>query len=199
MNKIIFLDKIKHLESAWIGLGDFAIDLVETINPNITVDLGVDWGYSTFCFSFPNIGKVYGIDWFHGDAHTSYRNTEDFVRCLHKELSEEFKFDNLEIIKSDFDELSKIWDKNIDILHIDGFHDYNAVKKDYNTWYQFCNEKSIVLFHDTYSFINDVGKFFNELDGYKINIPGFNGLGLYTKSEENYNLIKKIILNYNLI
>ena len=191
-----FYDKISHLGSAWIGHGDFAIDLVELLKPDVTVELGVDWGYSTFCFSYPNIGKVQGVDWFQGDPHTSYRDTEDFVRNLHKELSEEFKFNNLEIIKSDFNELSKTWDKKIDILHIDGMHDYNSVKNDFETWYKFCDEKSVVLFHDTYSFINDVGKFFSELEGFKLNTPSFNGLGVFTKSEEIYNLIKDINPNY---
>jgi hypothetical protein len=196
MNKEFFLNKIKHLESAWIGHGEFAIDLIQVLNPETTVELGVDWGYSTFCFAYPNIGQVYGIDWFQGDAHTSNRNTENFVRNLHKELSEEFGFDNLEIIKSDFNELSKLWTRPIDVLHIDGFHDYNAVKNDFETWYPFCNENAVVLFHDTYSFINDVGRFFSELDGYKLNTPSYNGLGVFTKSEQTYNLIKDLNSNY---
>ena len=190
--KELFLEKIKDLNSAWVGHGDFAIELVKTLNPKVTVELGVDWGYSTFCFAFPNVGNVYGVDWFEGDAHTSHRNTEDFVRSLHKELSEEFNFDNLEIIKSDFNELAKTWDKPIDILHIDGFHDYEVVKNDFNTWYKFCNEQSVVLFHDTSSFINDVGRFFDELEGYKLNTLSYNGLGVYTKSKEIYDIIKNI-------
>jgi len=192
----LFYEKINHLGSAWIGHGDFVIDLVELLKPEVIVELGVDWGYSTFCLSYPNIGKVYGIDWFQGDAHTSHRDTEDFVRKLHKELSEEFKFNNLEIIKSDFNELYKTWNKKIDILHIDGMHSYDSVKNDFETWYKFCDEKSVILFHDTYSFINDVGKFFSELNGFKLNTPSYNGLGVFTKSEEIYNLIKNINPNY---
>lgn len=192
-----FFERIKDLGSAWIGHGEFVIQLVEELKPSVVVELGVDWGYSTFCFSYPNIGRVYGVDWFQGDSYTSHRNTEDFVRNLHKELSSEFKINNLEIIKSEFNELSKTWNKEIDILHIDGMHDYNSVKNDFETWYKFCNEKSVVLFHDTYSFINDVGKFFEELEGYKLNTPMSNGLGVYTKSKEVYDIIKTLNPNYN--
>jgi hypothetical protein len=33
--------------------------LVQATDPEIIVDLGVDYGYSTFCFALPGIGRVY--------------------------------------------------------------------------------------------------------------------------------------------
>jgi predicted O-methyltransferase YrrM len=46
------------------GHEDFAVRLVEHLKPKVVVDLGVDYGFSTFAFALPNIGTVYGIDWF---------------------------------------------------------------------------------------------------------------------------------------
>ena len=76
-----------------------------------------------------------------------------------------------------------------DILHVDGLHTYDAVKNDYETWSKFCHDDSIILFHDTLSFADSVGKFFNELDGFKLNKTDWYGLGILTKSENIFNEI----------
>lgn len=53
--------------TAWTGHRQFAEWLVKFVNPKVIVDLGVDYGYSTFSFAIPRIGHVYGIDNFSGD------------------------------------------------------------------------------------------------------------------------------------
>jgi len=52
---------ISELPSAWTGHYDFAQWLVEELKPTVTVDLGVDYGYSLFALAMPEIGKVYGV------------------------------------------------------------------------------------------------------------------------------------------
>jgi len=184
-----YIEKIKKYPTAWEDHGVFATQLVNEFNPNIIVDLGVDYGYSTFCFGYHNIGNVYGIDWFQGDIHAGYRDTYSRVIALYDELKKEHESTNIEFIKGDFDTVAKTWDKQIDILHIDGFHSYEAVKNDYDTWSKFCNDDSIILFHDTVSFPDTIGKFFDELVGYKINKLDSFGLGILTKSETIHNKI----------
>ena len=184
-----YIVKIKKHPTAWLGHGLFATQLVDEFKPNVVVDLGVDYGYSTFCFGFHNIGKVYGIDWFQGDIHAGNRNTYDYVIELYNELKNEHNVSNIEFIKGEFDEVAKTWDKQIDILHVDGLHTYEAVKNDFETWSKFCHDDSIILFHDTVSFPHTVGKFFDELVGYKLNKLDSYGLGILTKSEEIYNKI----------
>ena len=188
-----YIETLLKFDSAWKGHGLFAMKLVETFKPNIIVDLGVDWGFSTFCFGYPQIGNVYGIDWFQGDDHAGHRDTLNDVDNLYQELIKSFGVSNIEFIKSDFAEAAKIWDKKIDILHIDGFHSYEAVKSDYENWIKFCDEESIILFHDVESFPETVGVFFEELVGYKLIHKGSAGLGILTKSEKNYELIKTFI------
>lgn len=181
--------------SAWEGHGRFAMHLVEKINPKIVVDLGVEYGYSTFCFAYHNIGTVYGIDWFQGDAHAGF-NDDSFQTTFetYTELASKFGISNIKIVKGEFTEIAKTWDKTIDILHIDGLHTYEAVKHDFETWTRFCHNESIILFHDTVSYPYTVGRFFNEIGGgYKIDKLDSCGLGIFTKSEQKYNLVQEIL------
>lgn len=188
-----YINTLLRFDSAWKGHGLFAMSLVETFKPSIIVDLGVDYGFSTFCFAYPKIGNVYGIDWFKGDNHAGHRDTLNDVDTLYQDVIKLYGVSNIEFIKSDFADAAKTWDKNIDILHIDGFHSYDAVRSDYENWIGFCKEESIILFHDVESFPETVGVFFNELNGYKLIHAGSAGLGIFTKSEKNYNIIKSIL------
>jgi len=188
-----YIQTLLRHDSAWKGHGLLAMQLVETFNPEVVVDLGVDYGFSTFCFGYPQIGSIYGIDWFQGDDHAGHRDTLNLVDSLYQDLMKEFGVSNIEFIKSDFAEAAKTWDKKIDILHIDGFHSYEAVKGDFDNWIGFCNDDAIILFHDVESFPETVGVFFADCDGYKLINVGSAGLGILTKSEEKYNKIKTII------
>lgn len=188
-----YINYINRHPSAWVGHGVFATELVKIFKPNIIVDLGVDYGFSTFCLAYHKIGKVYGIDWFQGDMHTGYRDTYSLVSQLYDDLKTEFGINNIELIKGDFNEIAKVWDKKIDLIHIDGLHTYEAVKNDYETWSKFCNEDAIILFHDVEEF-PDVKRFFSELpEDYKLVRSGSCGLGVFTKSKEKFDIIKNII------
>jgi hypothetical protein len=190
-----YIQTLLRFNSAWKGHGLLAMKIVETFKPKTIVDLGVDWGFSTFCFAYPQIGQVYGIDWFEGDEHAGFRDTSDDVNILYKDLNVEYGINNVTFIKADFNDAAKTWDKEIDILHIDGFHSYEAVKNDYETWFKFCKEDSIILFHDVEAYRETVGVFFNELDGYTLIHSGSAGLGILTKSEEVYNKLQKICVS----
>lgn len=189
-------DKIKKMQeitTAWTDHVIFTQWLVNRINPKVIVDLGVDYGYSSFSFAIPQIGHVYGIDCFEGDYNTGIRNTLDSVNESKKNL----ELDNITFIKGYFDEIAKVWDKPIDILHIDGSHTYEAVKNDYKTWSKFLNDDGIILFHDTMVEDENFGvkKFFEEIDLPKVNFTCSFGLGVVSK---NIDLIKEISDTFNL-
>lgn len=188
-----FFNYIKRYPSAWTGHGELAIKIVNTFNPNVIVDLGVDFGFSTFSLAYSKIGKVYGIDWFEGDIHTGHRNTYDIVLEQCEYLAKNFNLDNIEIIKEDFNILANKWTNKIDLLHIDGLHTYEAVKNDYDNWSKFTHEQSIILFHDVESFEQTVGKFFCELGGYKLIHTGSAGLGILTKSKSVYDILLNLV------
>ncbi len=178
--------KLQHIISAWRGHEDFAVKLVEYKKPEVIVELGVDYGFSSFAFAMPNIGTVYGIDWFKGDEHAGHRNTYELV----KEEIEKLGLTNIVLIQSDFSEAVKTWKKKIDILHIDGVHHYAAVKQNYDEWLPFVKEDGVILLHDTCSFKDDVGKFFAEIELPKYNFLHSHGLGVVCR---NYEVLQQVV------
>lgn len=178
--------------SAWTGHRSFAEWIVDKTNPEVIVDLGIDWGFSTFSLALAGKGKVYGIDLFEGDEHAGRRDTYDSVLSDVDSLKN-FGIDNIEIIKDDFNNVAKSWDKTINILHIDGLHTYEAVKNDYLTWSKFLSADGIILIHNTQSY-EGVKKFFNEIDLPKFEFHHSAGLGVICK---NKSIIEQIQNKYD--
>jgi predicted O-methyltransferase YrrM len=181
--------------TAWSGHRNFAEWLVRFVNPKVVVDLGVDYGFSTFSFAIPRIGHVYGIDNFVGDSFVGEdkeRFKYNFVTMKREKLHLK---DNITFIEGTFDEVAKTWDKPIDILHIDGSHHYEDVKKDFETWSKFLSDDGVILLHDTaIESLNGneygVKKFFEKIDLPKFNIEHSYGLGVVCKNEVLLNHIK---------
>ena len=184
---------LETIPTAWKDHITFAQWIVKRKNPEVIVDLGVDWGYSSFCFALPKIGHVYGIDSFEGDEHAGMHNTYEYVLEKQKEL----ELDNITFIKGYFEEVAKTWDKPIDILHIDGFHTYEAVRSDYKNWSKFVKDDGIILFHDTMVFDKNFGvhKLFQEIKLSKTNFRFCHGLGVVSKDSI---LIDEINHTFNL-
>tara|TARA_B100002019_G_C21180777_1_gene553551 strand:+ start:98 stop:727 length:630 start_codon:yes stop_codon:yes gene_type:complete len=176
-------------EFTWRDHRLFADWLIRRTEPETVVDLGVDYGYSTFCFALPEIGHVYGIDSFEGDEHAGVKETYDFV--LKKK--DELELDNITFIKGYFDDVVKTWEKPIDILHIDGLHTYEAAKNDFEKWSPLLKENGVILMHDTMVERFGVKDFFGEIDLPKTNFKHCNGLGVISK---NSNLINEINKNF---
>jgi len=187
--------------------------LVTTKNPDVIVDLGVDYGYSTFvfanalrlcknkiqantpdlnCEALEDVKKtnsiVYGVDYFRGDEQTGFRDTyNDAIKIATKNY-----VDNLSIIRGDFTDIASIWSKPIDILHIDGLHTYEAVKRDFESWSKYVKDEGIILFHCTEIDYFGVNKFFKEelTKGNKLYFKQDCGMGIYTKNQKVYEKIK---------
>lgn len=181
---------LSHIPSAWNaspkGHVEFAVWLVKKINPKIILELGVDYGYSTLIFALNSKGQVFGIDCFSSSIMGHRRESDfDFI-CKIRDI---LGIKNLHIIRSYFEDIAPIWQKPIDVLHIDGLHDYESCKKDFNNFFPKLTHNGVVLFHDTESYPDDVGKFFSEIDLYKFNFKNSNGLGVASR---NYNLIEEI-------
>ena len=183
-------DWIDTIVSAWTGHRQFAEWLVQTMNPEMIVELGVDQGFSTFVFATAQKkvgeGKMAGIDSFKGDDHAGFADHYDQVL----KNKNEYNLDNLSIIRADFTDVSKIWCNPIDILHIDGLHTYEAVKNDHECWSKFVKEDGIILYHDVCVPYFNVKDFFRELEGgYKAYFTHSAGLGIFTKNKKLFDLI----------
>jgi len=196
-------DWIESLSSAWKGHRNFAEWLVTQYQHPSIVELGVDYGYSTFVFANAlmnnqSSGKIYGIDLFQGDDHAGFRDTySDVIKNI-----EVNKLSNIEIIKGEFTDQSMKWKTPIDILHIDGLHTYEAVKNDFTNWSKYVKSDGIVIFHDVCIPYFTVNKFFRELgNGYKLYFTHSAGLGIWTKNKElRDNILKSFdnVINYEI-
>lgn len=140
-------------ETAWAGHLPFAMFLISALRPRVLVELGVDRGtsYCTFCQAVEKLGTAtdcFGVDTWKGDEHAGKRSEEVFARLRghHDPLYSGFS----KLVRSTFDEaLPGFADGSIDLLHIDGFHSYDAVRHDHETWLPKMSDRGIILFHDT--------------------------------------------------
>lgn len=165
--------------SAWKGLETKIRPFLKTVRPVSTiVEIGVDYGYSLFCFAklFPR-AEVIGIDPFGWiDNNDDHSDAEWWVE---KYL---YKYPNIKLIKKNSEEAKKVFNKKIDILHIDADHRYELVKKDFCLFAPLVRRGGCVMFHDIQSYPNDVGKFFNEIEGgRREKVLEFYGLGFWYK------------------
>lgn len=156
-------------ETAWAGHLPFAMFLISALRPRIFVELGVDRGvsYCAFCQAVKSVGsdtRCFGIDTWQGDEHAGKRSDEVLaqLREHHDPLYSAFS----KLVRSTFDEaLPSFGDGTIDLLHIDGFHTYDAVRHDHETWLPKMSDRGIVIFHDTTVRDRDFGvwKYWSEI------------------------------------
>ena len=142
--------------SAWNEHTPFAMWLVDALRPGSIVELGTHTGVS-FC-AFTQAVKTlalqsacYAIDTWEGDAHTNLSKdayASDVFGDLRRHHNPRYgSFSTL--IRSTFEDAAAGFaDGSIDLLHIDGYHTYEAVRSDFETWAPKLSGRAVVLFHD---------------------------------------------------
>ncbi len=140
-------------QSHWLEHIPFAYQVVELCRPRVFVEIGVFAGasYCAFCQKIKSLGipcQALGVDNWVGDPHNGVTPPEvlDQLKTHHDPLYSSFS----RLVKSTFDEaLQHVPDASIDLLHIDGYHTYEAVKHDYDNWLPKMSDRGVILFHDT--------------------------------------------------
>ena len=126
------------MDSTWHGHIPFAFWIVEALRPKVLVELGTYNGgsYCAFCQAVKELDlstACYAVDTWEGDAQSGFYGEEVF-----KTLSDYHgpRYSALSrLLRSTFDEaLEHFPEGSIDLLHIDGFHTYEAIKHDFTGW-----------------------------------------------------------------
>ena len=172
--------------SDWYGHVPFAHWIVRAVKPRTLVELGTHNGvsYSAFCEAVVLSGldtRCFAVDAWRGDDHARHYGEEIYLdfRRFHDSRYGAFS----EILRCTFDDaLSYILDAGVDLLHIDGFHTFEAVKDGFERWCNKLSDRAVVLFHDTNARERDFGvwRFWEEI---RTKFPSFeflhgHGLGV---------------------
>ncbi len=124
--------------------------LVREKRPRAIVEIGSYLGASSSfmaqaALSNPNACRLYCVDTWLNDAmpegnRDTYAeflsNTRKYQRTIHA-------------IRKRSDEAAKEFEGKIDLLFIDGDHEYDGVKQDWDCWSPFLSETATVVMHDT--------------------------------------------------
>jgi len=140
-------------QSAWIEHIPFAFWLTEALRPSLMVELGTHWGtsYFAFCQALEKLdigAQAFAVDRWTGDEHAGAYGGEVY------QYVKDYNEDNYGIfstlMKKNFDDANEYFaDGSIDVLHIDGFHSYEAVRNDFDKWLPKISNRGVVLLHDT--------------------------------------------------
>ena len=174
-----------YLPSSWIGHAPFLKFLIREHKPKFFVELGVHNGFSYFvaCQSIQECQlncKAFAVDHWLGDSQAGFFDDDVFLGV--KTLNQKYSgFSTL--LKMSFDEaLDQFENSSIDLLHIDGFHSYESVKRDFESWLPKMSPNAIILLHDIHVRRNTFGVylFWKELkkDYKTIEFVGSHGLGV---------------------
>ena len=139
--------------SGWLEHAPFAFWLVGALRPRNVVELGTASGFSylVLCQAIRNHGlsaRACAVDTWEGDEHAGLYGEDVLggLRRLHDGPYGRFST----LVRSTFDDaLPSFADGSVDLLHIDGFHAYEAVRHDFESWRPKLSDRAVVLVHDT--------------------------------------------------
>ena len=137
---------------AWTAHIHFAYDLVARLRPRVFVELGTDRGESYFAICQASAENKTGttcfaVDTWRGDLHAGQYDETTFAlvaahnRAYYKNFSK--------LMRCTFDAaLENFPLEGIDLLHLDGLHSEEAVRRDLGNWLPKLRAGGLLLLHD---------------------------------------------------
>ncbi|MBU0640850.1 MAG: class I SAM-dependent methyltransferase [Planctomycetes bacterium] len=184
----------------WSGHRNFGYDLVRFVRPRRMVELGAHWGVSFFAFcqavkDAQLTTELVAVDTWQGDDHTGPYGDEVFT-FFQNVVREKYAGLEIRLLRMLFCEArDSVADGSVDILHIDGCHNYEAVSEDFRAWVDKVREDGIVLLHDVAETSGyGTTRFWHEV---RVQYPSFAfphswGLGvLFPKGERHYQALRE--------
>lgn len=164
----------------------FAFALTEMLKPKVYVELGTHMGdsYCAFCQAVETLQldtTCYAVDTWAGDEHTGHYDDSIYEDLLAYTNAHYGGFSTL--IRRFFDDALDLFDDHsIDLLHIDGTHTYDAVKRDFEAWLPKMSQRGVIIMHDINEYRDNFGvwRLWDEL---RVRYPSFeflygHGLGV---------------------
>lgn len=136
----------------WSGHLSFAVDLITSLKPNLLVELGTYYGESYFAFCQAIHEQklqctAYAVDTWHGDLHLG-----KYGESVYNEVAlwnEQHYGGWSTLLRMPFDNAAdRFAPESIDLLHLDGLHTYEAVRRDFEKWFPKVRTGGVILLHD---------------------------------------------------
>jgi cephalosporin hydroxylase len=167
------------------------IDFLQDFNPKNIIEIGTFFGGTLWAWThlIPKPEKIICVDWPIPESDGRYKQLQE-CKLLWPEWCKDVI---VKYVKGDSTHLSTIEEVKthnmgllIDMLFIDGGHDFETVISDYNNYESFVKPGGIIVFHDIMG-IPDVNKVWEELikeNSYKLIYDAENhgwGIGIIFK------------------
>lgn len=137
---------------SWLEHIPFAYWIVDALGPSLFVELGTHSGnsYAAFAQAIQMLGlstAAYAVDTWLGDSQAGFYDERVFDEWSHYHDRQFSSFSRL--VRSTFEEAAEHFpDGDIDLLHIDGCHTYEALTRDFTTWRPKLSVRGVVILHD---------------------------------------------------
>lgn len=163
MNLISFMQPAELTLSAWLEHIPAAFWLIGAHRPQVLVELGTHYGssYFAFCQAIEQLRlptRSYAVDTWKGDEHAGVYGEKVYASVQSHNTRFYSRFSAL--MRMTFDEAVPFFeDGEVDLLHIDGYHTYEAVKHDFESWLPKLSKRGVVIIHDSNERKNNFGVF----------------------------------------